>query len=54
MTIQSWVRRHRKQIDEEIRKACPQARRINDDQRARWVLSDPAMMFVLLLHGVRS
>lgn len=41
-TLKSWIAAHRKELDEAIQRACPGAKR-NDDERRLWVLNDEGL-----------
>jgi hypothetical protein len=40
MSIRKFIRQNREEIDQVIKKACPNVGRINDEERRLWVLND--------------
>lgn len=53
MTLEIFfVYNHRKEIDETIKKACPNCTGIDDDERENWIMNDESLYNWALNKGV--
>jgi len=41
--LREWIRQNRHEIDELIRRACPNIGPLNDDDRRQWILNDEGL-----------
>lgn len=39
----SWIKKNRKEIDEYIKRACPNCTLFNDEERRLWILNDEGL-----------
>ena len=51
-SIRQFIRENRKEIDEAIRRACPNCQRFNDEERRLWVLNDEGLYLWARSEGV--
>lgn len=51
--IREWIRTHRHELDELIRRACPNIGQLNDDDRREWILNDEGLYNWARSEGVR-
>jgi len=52
MTLREFIRANRAELDEAIQRACPGAKR-NDEERRLWVLNDEGLYNWARAEGVR-
>jgi hypothetical protein len=52
MTLREFIRTHRTEIDEAIKRVCSNCR-LNDDERLQWVLNDEGLYQWARSEGVR-
>ena len=43
MSLRDWIRANRTELDECIRRACPNIARLDDEERRLWVLNDEGL-----------
>jgi len=53
MSLREFIRRHRSEIDAVIRRACPNNKHFNDNERRLWVLNDEGLYLWARSEGVR-
>lgn len=53
MSKREFIRQNRAEIDEYIRKACPNIGSLNDHERELWVLNDEGLYLWARQEGVR-
>ena len=53
MSMRRFIRKHRAMIDEAIRRAWPNAGRLNDDDRAEWIHNDESLYNWARSEGVK-
>lgn len=42
-SLMQWIRDNRTEIDAAIKRACPNTRQLNDEDRRQWVLNDEGL-----------
>lgn len=53
MSLREFVRLNRVELDQAIRRACPNCR-LNDEERRQWVLNDEGLYLWARRSGVRT
>lgn len=53
MKFADFIREHREEIDQAIRRTCPNIRRLDDAERRLWVLNDEQLYNWARHKGVR-
>ena len=53
MKLSEFIREHRQELDECIKRACPNNARFNDDERRLWILNDEGLYNWAKSEGVR-
>jgi hypothetical protein len=53
MTLREFIKQNREEIDERIKRACPNTSRFNDDERRLWILNDEGLYRWARRSGVR-
>jgi hypothetical protein len=43
ISLRDWIRQHRAELDECIRRVCPNIDSLNDDDRRDWVMNDEGL-----------
>lgn len=43
MTLKEFIKQNRKELDEAIRRVCPNIPRLNDEERRVWILNDEGL-----------
>ena len=43
MTMQRFIRKHRKELDEAIKARCPNCGKLNDEDREEWIANDEGL-----------
>jgi hypothetical protein len=43
ISLTEFIKQHRKEIDEAIKRAVPNNQYFNDEERRQWVLNDPGL-----------
>lgn len=54
MTMRQFIREHRAEIDEAIRRACPNVGTLNDADRQLWILNDEGLYNWARSQGVKT
>lgn len=52
MTLKNFIRMYKKEIDEVIRKVCPNCKYFNYEERRLWVLNDEGLYRLARSEGV--
>lgn len=52
-SLREWIRANRAELDAAIRKACPNLRSLNDNDRADWIRNDEGLYLWAKGDGVR-
>jgi len=53
MRMREFLKKYRADIDTAIRRACPNIRRLNEEERRMWVLNDEGLYTWARSEGVR-
>lgn len=53
MSLQEFIKQNREQLDECIKRACPNARYFNDEERRSWIFNDEGLYNWAKSEGVR-
>jgi hypothetical protein len=53
MSIKDFIKENRDELDDYIKRACPNIGRLNDDERRLWVLNDEGLYRWAKSEGVR-